>query len=174
MFVGFALGLRAELGSCACDPADPRAMQVRECSLTMEAHRQPKSVSIFFLKDVSPRKPNRWLALPRLKNGGPKVLDEMTPAERTELWTEAIKKAQELWGDAWGIAYNSVRVRTQCHMHVHIGKLLPHLAQGKFVEVAGPAEIPVPPHRAGLWFHPVGGKLRVHVGEEITETTLLR
>jgi hypothetical protein len=129
---------------------------------------------VFFLKDASPRKPNRWLALPRLKKGGPKVLDEMSPDERTEMWTAAIKKANELWGDAWGIAYNSVRVRTQCHMHVHIGKLLPHLSPGKFVDVAGPADIPVPENHAGLWFHPVKGKLRVHIGEEITETTLLR
>jgi hypothetical protein len=170
----FVPAVSAELGACACDPANPATLEARECSLTREAHMQPKSVSVFFLKDVSPRKPNRWLALPRLKNRGPIVLDELTAAERTELWTAAIGKATELWGDQWGIAYNSVRVRTQCHMHVHIGKLLPHLAPGKFVDVADPSQIPVPENRAGLWFHPVAGKLRVHVGEEITETTLLR
>ena len=29
-----------------------------------------------------------------------------------------------MWGDEWGVAYNGERVRTQCHMHLHIGKLL--------------------------------------------------
>ena len=40
--------------------------------------------------------------------------------------------------------------------------------------VDGPAAIPVPRDGSGLWIHPQNGKLHVHLGEEITETVLLR
>jgi hypothetical protein len=40
--------------------------------------------------------------------------------------------------------------------------------------VSGPAEIPVPEDGGGIWVHPDAGKLHVHLGEQITETVLLR
>jgi hypothetical protein len=40
--------------------------------------------------------------------------------------------------------------------------------------VSGPAQIPLPKDDSGLWVHPVGGKLHVHMGEQITETVLFR
>jgi diadenosine tetraphosphate (Ap4A) HIT family hydrolase len=160
---------------CACDPAKPASMETRQCSLCREAEKQPANVGVFFLKDINPRKPNRWLALPRAHGGGQHHLHEMTKAHRTELWTAAIAKAKELFGpDDWGLAYNGEKVRTQCHTHLHMGRWVKQAEQAKgFIVVSGPAEIPAPPG-AGIWVHPVGNKLHVHVGEQITETVLVR
>lgn len=162
----------SDLG-CPCNPAEPDTMQARQCSLCREAEKQPAGVEIFFLKDVNPRKPNRWLALPKVHGKGEHHLHELTPAWREKLWTAAIAKAKELWGDEWGIAYNGARVRTQCHSHVHIGKLLADAPQGRVVYVDSVADIPVPPGE-GVWIAPAGKRIAVHLGEEITETVLLR
>jgi hypothetical protein len=97
----------------------------------------------------------------------------MSPADRTALWTAAIAKAQSLWGDKWGLAYNGLQTRTQCHAHVHIGKLLKGIETGKFIVVSKPSQIPTPPGE-GLWIHPVGSRFHVHLGEQTTETVLLR
>jgi hypothetical protein len=98
----------------------------------------------------------------------------MTAAERTRLWTAAVQKARELWGEDWGIAINGDTARTQCHTHIHIGRLLKGVETDHFVVVDGPAQIPVPEEGYGLWIHPAGGKLHVHLGERNTETVLLR
>ena len=174
-----ALGARllvADVRQCACDPARPETMKGRECSLCIEADKHPGTGDVLFLKDINPRKPNRWLALPRMHGAGGHPLNALPPAMQAKLWTASIAKAKELWGpDDWGIAYNSELNRTQCHGHVHIGKLLKGLAPGKYVDVATPAAIRIPGDGSGLWIHPVaGGKLRVHFGEGITETVLLR
>ena len=42
------------------------------------------------------------------------------------------------------------------------------------IEVSGPAEIPAPDDGTGLWIHARGRKLHVHLGEQTTETVLLR
>jgi diadenosine tetraphosphate (Ap4A) HIT family hydrolase len=149
-------------------------MQARQCSLCGEAEKQDAGRAVFFLKDINPRKPNRWLALPRRHIDGAHHLHELTPKERTALWKAAIDKARELWGDEWGLAYNGPKARTQCHTHVHIGKFLKAAETGGgFVLVDGPEAIPVP-ENVGIWVHPVGRKLHVHTGEQITETVLLR
>ena len=167
--------LVADVRQCACDPGKPETMSSRECSLCSEAEKQTGAAEIFFLKDVNPRKPNRWLALPRTHAAGGHHLHNEPIALQATLWREAIAKAQELWGPTdWGLAYNGDVHRTQCHGHVHIGKLLKGLAPGKYVDVAGPASIRLPEDGTGIWVHPVGGKLRVHYGEGITETVLLR
>ena len=54
-----------------------------------------------------------------------------------------------------------------------LGKLLKGLAPGKYYDVSSPEQIRLP-EKGGIWIHPVGRKLRVHYGEEITETVLLR
>jgi diadenosine tetraphosphate (Ap4A) HIT family hydrolase len=172
-----ALGARlllADVRQCACDATKPETMRSRECSLCNEADKQ--TGEIFFLKDTNPRKPNRWLALPRAHGAAGHPLSALPPALQARLWTEAMAKAKELWGpEEWGIAYNSEANRTQCHGHVHIGKLLKGLAPGKYIDVAGPGAIRLPKDGLGVWIHPVaGGKLRVHYGEGITETVLLR
>jgi hypothetical protein len=105
---------------------------------------------------------------------GPNPLARMSPAERLALWTAAIGKARELWGDSWAIAMNGDIARRQCHAHVHIGKLL----DGKETEtgfyVDGPAALPAISDGTGLWFHPEGNRLHVHTGEQINETVLMR
>jgi hypothetical protein len=163
--------LLADVTACACDPAFPETLQARECSLCQEAEKATEP--IFFLKDINPRKPNRWLVLPKAHWAVGHPLDEMPHAERTRLWEAAIEKAKSLWGDEWGLAYNSEQVRTQCHAHIHIGKLLKGVESGKFVVVRSPSQIPVPKGKA-IWVHPHGNKLHVHVEDNITETVLLR
>ena len=101
-------------------------------------------------------------------------LAEAQPAERTGYWTAAIAKARELWGNQWGIAMNGLERRTQCHAHMHIGKLLDGVEDDGFVVVDSPADIPVPPDGTGIWIHPVGNKLHVHVGDQAAELVLER
>jgi hypothetical protein len=168
-------GALAQSGLCECDHARPETLAARNCSLCREAERHPPDTEIFYLKDNNPRKPNRWLVLARAHGRGPQSLAETPKALRTRLWTAAIQKAKELWGDAWGVAYNGDTVRTQCHLHLHIGKLLPAaVTRRKFVIVNGPAQIPAPKDGEGIWVHPHRGKLMVHLGEQICETVLMR
>jgi diadenosine tetraphosphate (Ap4A) HIT family hydrolase len=159
---------------CECDLADAAKMTARECGLCREAEKHPTETDVFFLKDINPRKPNRWLALPRRHGPSNHPLSEMTPKERAAFWAAAIGKARELWGDEWGLAINGDGSRTQCHAHLHIGKLLKGVETDNFVAVSSPAQIPVPQDGSGLWVHPVGNKLHVHLNEQITETVLLR
>ena len=165
----------ADVSRCACDLANAQTMAARECGLCKEAEAQPHENAIFFLKDTNPRKPNRWLVLPRAHGPGGHPFSAMTTEERTALWTAAIDKGKEIWGDRWGLAYNGDLARTQCHAHIHIGRLLEGIETDRFVTVKGPAQIPVPNDGTGLWVHPIeGGKLHVHLGEQICETVLLR
>jgi len=161
----------ADVRNCACDLAKPDTMAARECGLCREAENQPAEPAVFFLKDNNPRKPNRWLALPRAHAH---ALADMTPQARLELWTAAIEKASSLWGDQWGLAMNGDERRTQCHAHIHVGKLLDGAENENFIEVDGPAGIPVPKDGAGFWIHAVGNKLHVHGGEQVTEFVLMR
>lgn len=159
---------------CACDPAKPETLRARECSLCVEAEKQPADVTVFFVKDINPRKANRMLAVPRFHGPGGHLMSGYTAEQRLAIWSGAIEKAKELWGNAWGIAYNGDRVRTQCHTHVHIGRMLPGVETDNFIVVSSAAEIPMP-KIDGFWIHPVdGGKLHVHTGEQINETVLLR
>jgi hypothetical protein len=169
-----AAPLGADVTGCACDVAKPETLEARECALCREAEKQPLDPPVFFLKDTNPRKPNRLLVLPRFHGKGQDALADMTPQQRLLLWGAAIEKAKSLWGDEWGLAVNGEMARTQCHAHIHIGKLLRGIETARFVEVAGPAQIPVPEGGTGLWVHPEGSKLHVHLAEQITETVLLR
>lgn len=158
---------------CACDPANAESMKARQCSLCNEAEKQTGEV--FFLKDINPRKPNRWLALPKAHGKGRHHFHEMSQADRTKLWKAAIAKATELWGkDDWGLAYNGEIYRTQCHTHLHIGKFARAAENLRHVRIVSrPEDIPVPAD-SGVWVHPQGGMLHVHLGEQVTETVLLR
>jgi CDP-diacylglycerol pyrophosphatase len=150
-------------------------MERRECGLCREAEKQPPTEAIFFLKDINPRKPNRWLALPRTHaKGTGHSLADLAPEERTALWAAAIRKGKELFGDEWGLAVNGDYSRTQCHMHIHIGKLLDGLETETVRVVDSAVDIPLPVDGDGFWIHPHQGKLHVHYGEQITETVLLR
>lgn len=158
---------------CTCDPARPETLQSRSCSLNQEAEKQSTELEVFFLKDINPRKPNRTLALPRHHGPANYTLDQISAAQRTRLWTEAIQKARETWGDDWALAYNGDEVRTQCHIHIHIGKLNSAAKISQYTEVSSPAKIPAPRGK-GIWIYQVGKKLRIHHGDSITETALIR
>ncbi len=164
----------ADVRQCMCDSARPETMSARECSLCRVADAQPEWPPFFFIRDASPNKPNRWLALPRFHRRNPQDFAEMTAAERAAYWTATIAKARELWGDAWGLAVNSTDRRTQCHMHIHIGKLREGVENESFVVVNGPGDIPLPREGDGLWVHPAAGKLHVHTGDPAPELLLER
>lgn len=168
-----AAPLGADVSQCACDPANPETMKARNCSLCVEAEKQPPEAEFFLLKDINPRKPNRWLALPRMHKPGAHELREYPKPARDGLWRFAIKAAREKFGEEWGIAYNGSQVRTQCHMHLHIGRFVRAAETERFVFVRRVEEIPAP-EDGGLWVHPVPGGYHVHLGEQITETALVR
>jgi hypothetical protein len=159
--------------ACPCDPRDPSTLKERQCSLCAEAERQPPGVIAFVIHDSSLAKPDRWLALPRMHSPGIHAIAALPPEVRAELWRTAIDKAKTLWGAQWGLAYNAEALHTQCHVHIHIGKLIEGVEWGDFKVVSGPEEIPLPGTN-GLWIHPVDGKLHVHVGERVTENVLMR
>ena len=161
-----------QAAECPCDHAAPATLENRECSLCKEAEKQHEE--IFFLKDASPRKPNRTLALPRKHDKGQQELRDLSPAERATLWKAAIDKAQQLWPDAWGLAYNSNTVRTQCHLHIHIGKLNEGADESTGRLVPTPEEFPLPEPGLGIWLHPVPGGFHVHTDREIAEPMLAR
>jgi diadenosine tetraphosphate (Ap4A) HIT family hydrolase len=170
-----ACALRAGTERCACDVARPFTLEAHSCALCRETEKQPATEWLFFLKDNSPYKPNRWLILPRSHAyDGPLPFSKMTAAQRADFWKAAIKRARAMWGDAWGLALNGDQVRSQCHLHVHIGRLVEGVEQGKPLIVDGPDGIPAPADGSGLWIHPVGNKLHVHLGEQRTETVLVR
>jgi diadenosine tetraphosphate (Ap4A) HIT family hydrolase len=175
ILVGAGLSVWGAVDRCGCDPKLPETLKERVCSLTNEAGKHPDSMEVFFLKDSNPRKPNRTLALPRrVLAGEMHQLHHLSQAERTKLWREAIGKAKELWGENWGVAYNGIKARTQCHLHIHIGKLLQGVDGGKAVYVRRIEDIPVPMDGTGVWIHPAGNRLKVHMNEQICETVLLR
>ena len=161
---------------CACDPSQPETLKERQCSLCVEAEKQPlNGPPVFFLIDSNPRKANRTLALPRLHAPGLHRMADLPRDTQTTLWAAAIAKAHELFPqDDWGLAFNGDHVRTQCHTHIHIGRLLPGIETENFIVVDNPNAIP-PPDDNGYWIHPIAnGKLHIHRGEQITETVLLR
>jgi diadenosine tetraphosphate (Ap4A) HIT family hydrolase len=164
-----------DVRNCACDISKPETMTSVNCSLCREAEKQPVDQGVFFLKDANPTKPNRLLALTRKHVGGPHNLSDFTAADRTELFSAAIAKSKEFWGANWGVAYNGVERRTQCHAHVHIGKLVENAETGKdFLILNGPEDIVIPKDLSGFWIHEVDGKLHEHSGEQVNEFVLER
>jgi CDP-diacylglycerol pyrophosphatase len=163
----------ADVRSCACDAERPETMESRECALCRAAEEQPAGTTYFVIRDANPNKPNRWLALPRYHGHNPQELAGMTPEQRTGYWTFAIAKAREFWGEEWGLAVNNLERRSQCHMHIHIGKLNEGVEDDRLVIVDGPADIPLPREGEGLWVHPVAGKLHVHFGNTSPELLLM-
>ncbi len=166
-----AFSARADIVNCSCDASRPETLSARQCSLCREAEKQPADTQIFFLKDVNPTKPNRWLALPRMHD---RSFDQLPAGLRAALLRAAVDKAKSLFGDDWAIAYNAPELQTQCHVHVHIGKWMPAVENAQFATVERIEEVPAPPKGEGFWVHPAGNALHVHTGDEIAETVLVR
>ena len=162
---------RADIVTCTCDHDRPETLEARACSLCREAQKQPADTHVFFLKDVNPPKPNRWLALPRAHA---RSFDQLPAELRAELLRAAMDKAKTMFGDGWAIAYNAPSVQTQCHVHLHIGKLIPVVETNQFITATKIEDIPAPPKGEGFWIHPQGNLFHVHTGEQVTETVLER
>ena len=171
IFPVILLAVLADVRGCVCNPAQPSTMEERACSLTRVATQQTDTAPVFFIKDASPTKPNRWLAIPHALH---RSLNDMTAGERNAYWSAAIEKARALWKDQWGIAVNSEERRSQCQMHAHIGKVLDDADKSGGVLVERAEEIPLPEESQGVWIHPEGNKLRVHVGVMAPEINLMR
>jgi CDP-diacylglycerol pyrophosphatase len=164
----------ADVRQCICDAARPETMAARECSLCKAVDEQPGQSDYITVRDTNPNKPNRLLAMPRFHGGKPQHLGNMTPEQRAAYWTFAIAKAREVWGEEWGLAVNSLDRRTQCHMHIHIGKLMERSEPEPFTVVESTKDIGVPGDLDGIWVHPVNGKLHVHTGNPTPELLLQR
>lgn len=167
------LPLAADVTNCACDAARPETLKARECSLCVEAEKHTAETEFFSLKDVNPRKPNRWLALPRAHTPGPHALHLLPKEVRTRLWFYAIEQARERFGDEWALAYNGQLMRTQCHMHLHIGRWIKAADTDKFKLVKRVEDFPAPAD-SGILVRPVEGGFLVLTGELIMETALVR
>jgi diadenosine tetraphosphate (Ap4A) HIT family hydrolase len=164
----------ADARGCSCVVSDAESMKKRECALCREAEAQPRDVEFFVLHDTSPRKPNQWLVLPRAHGPGPHPLDQMTKDARTRMWKFAIAEARSRFGEnGWGVAYNGEKIRTQCHLHLHVGRFITAAENSKFKQVRRPEDFPAPAD-GGIFIHPVKGGYHVHTGEDIMETSLVR
>jgi diadenosine tetraphosphate (Ap4A) HIT family hydrolase len=169
-----ASAVRGDVRDCVCDLASPAIAETRGCSLCIEAEKHPVAEAMFVVKDSDPKKPNRWLVLPRVRYDGANPLSRMSAPERLAMWKSAIAKGHEVWDNAWAVAMNGDIARRQCHAHVHVGKLLDGMESGDGIYVDGPEQLPAIADGTGLWFHPAGSRLHVHAGEQINETVLMR
>jgi hypothetical protein len=161
----------ADMTACVCDFSKPGGAAKIECALSMIARNQPTWEAAFLLKDNSPAKPHQWLALPKGEYGGGSPLSLMKDSERLALWSVAAQKAKDLFGDDWALAMNGAD-RSQCHLHIHIGKMKPGSEKGGGIVVDDLSQIPAPSNGNGVWVHPEGGKLHVHTDEVGTEYVL--
>ncbi len=157
---------------CPCDHRDSASMASRVCSLCRTADEQTEDV--YFLKDINPSKPNRYLALPKAHESGLQAVGDMPPEARERVWAAAIIKARELFGERWGLAHNSHFFRTQCHAHIHMGPLSPDVADEGGTLYAGPGDLPALGAEKGMWVHPKDGKLCVHLDRDLAEIVLVR
>lgn len=166
--------MRADVRDCVCKLDSPTLSTTRGCSLCVEAEKHPEDQIFFLVHDNDPSKPNRWLVIPRPHFDGANPLARMSAAERLAVWNAAIAKGKELWGDAWAVAMNGDIARRQCHPHIHVGRLLDGKETGTGIYMDVPEQLPAVADGTGIWFHPAGNRLHVHLGEQTTETVLMR
>ncbi len=170
--LAFGPSLPMPIVDCPCDHAQPSSMQSRVCSLCGTAENADED--IYFLKDINPHKPNRYLALPRAHGSGFQSTADLAPAERARLWQRASERGEELFPGRWGLAQNSHFFRTQCHAHIHIGPLSPEVEDSGGTLYATTAEFPDVGPEQGLWLHPKDGQFCVHLDRDLAEIVLIR
>jgi CDP-diacylglycerol pyrophosphatase len=157
---------------CSCDHSRPESLTARVCSLCGTAEKQ--SGEVYFLKDINPSKPNRYLALPKAHEGGVQSVGTMPDPLRTQLWREAIAKAIELYGERWGLAHNGHLFRTQCHAHLHMGPMSPEVEDVTGTLHGDPKDFPATAAEQGMWVHPKDGRYCVHLDRDLAEIVLIR
>lgn len=157
---------------CPCDHGDESSLSSRVCSLCETAEEQ--SDEVYFLKDINPHKPNRYLALPRAHRSGYQSTADLPTSSRARLWLRAAQRAEELFPGRWGLAQNSHYFRTQCHAHIHIGPLSPEVEDMGGTLVATAEGIPNVGPEQGIWIHPKDGGYCVHLDRDLAEIVLVR
>lgn len=157
---------------CPCDHERPASISGRVCSLCDTAESAEEE--IYFLKDINPHKPNRYLALPKRHGHGLQSTFDLSDAFRADLWQAAAERAEELYPGRWGLAQNSHYFRTQCHAHIHIGPLSPEVEDSGGTLYTSFAEVPNVGPEQGIWLHPKDGGLCVHLDRDLAEIVLLR
>ena len=157
---------------CPCDHADTESLASRVCSLCGTAER--KSDEIYFLKDINPHKPNRYLALPKAHDSGFQSTASLTSPLRARLWSRAAAEAERLFPGRWGLAQNSHYFRTQCHAHIHIGPLSPEVEDSGGTVYRDVADFPNVGPEQGMWVHPRDGRYCVHLDRDLAEIVLVR
>jgi hypothetical protein len=157
---------------CPCIHGHPETLKARVCSLCGTAEKQTSEV--YFLKDINPNKPNRYLALPKTHQGGMQSVGTMAGPARTQLWREAVTEARRLFGERWGIAHNSHLFRTQCHAHLHMGPLSSEVEDVNGTLYDDPKDFPATPADRGMWVHARDGRYCVHLDRDLTEIVLIR
>lgn len=157
---------------CPCDHGNPETLKARVCSLCGTAEKQTDDV--YFLKDINPHKPNRYLALLRAHDAELQHIGGLSAADRNLLWSRTIEHAKELFGPRWGLAHNAYFFRTQCHVHIHMGPLSPEVEDIDGTVYDSVADFPVTGPEEGLWIHPKDGKYCVHMDRDLAEVVLIR
>jgi diadenosine tetraphosphate (Ap4A) HIT family hydrolase len=176
--------------NCPCDHSRLEMLAYPPCSLCWEAEEQPPDVVYFFVRDIDPLKPNRWLILPRAHTRGMQHFSDLNAADSQVLWAAAIEKAKALWGNQWGLAVNGDGGNTQCHAHAHIGKLPDGVEDRSIlfkkgrapvpgkeqITLKGPEDIKAPANGESFWIHPFEGGLHLHIEDRLAsaEFVLMR
>jgi hypothetical protein len=158
--------------SCPCDHARPETLAARVCSLCKEA--DARSTEFFFLKDINPHKPHRYLALPKAHDSELQAVGTMDADERERYWRVAIAKAEELYPGGWGLASNGHLFRTQCHAHLHMGPLSPDADDAGGTLYGAPKDFPRTEPDQGVWVHPKDGRYCLHLDRALAEVVLER
>lgn len=157
---------------CPCDHSRPETLNRRVCSLCETAEKQVGE--FYFLKDINPHKPNRYLALPKAHGRGLQTVSSLPAEARARYWRQAIAKARSLFGERWGLAANGHLFRTQCHAHIHMGPLSPEAQDTEGRLFADPADFPAVGPDQGMWVHPKDGRYCVHLDRDLAEVVLVR
>lgn len=158
--------------SCPCDHARPESLEARVCGLCRTAERQDSE--FYFVKDINPHKPNRYLALPRDHGHDLQGPASLPDEQRARYWRADIEKAEELYPGKWGLAANGHFFRTQCHAHIHMG-LLSRLVEHEDGELFDdPAGFPNVGLEDGVWVHPLRGRYCIHLDRDLAEVILVR
>ncbi len=158
--------------NCPCEHGRPESIESRVCSLCGTADEQ--TGEIYFLKDINPHKPNRYLALPKAHAGGFQSTAHLPGELRDLLWQRAAERAEQLYPGRWGLAQNSHHFRTQCHAHIHIGPLSPEVEDTGGTRYESVAELPNVGPEQGIWLHPKNGGYCVHLDRDLAEIVLVR
>ncbi len=153
---------------CPCDEGNPRSLDQTVCGLCGGGQGHTDA---YVVRDASPAKPNRLLALPPHHAV---ELADLRLDQRTALWTAAIVAARKNFDEDWALAQNSVLFRTQCHAHIHIGRLDPEYRHSGGTIIASPADLPATTTFQGIWVHPRDNGYCFHLDRLHPEALLQR